>query len=67
MTQKATIAIVCILAATFILMCLVWRSCGTESTVVCPNGAIAKITSRGSFESGQSESICKELEDGGES
>jgi hypothetical protein len=54
----AVIAVICIIA-----VCLVWRSCGSEASVTCPNGAKVELESRGSFEGAYGiEDVCKEIE-----
>lgn len=64
MKDRTGIILAIIAAACIIGVCLVWRGCGTEASVKCPNGASATLHSRGSFESGAVEELCKELEAG---
>jgi hypothetical protein len=63
MSTKTQQVLMAVIAALVVIgVCLVWRSCGTEAMVTCPNGGKAEITSRGSFEQSNIESLCKELE-----
>jgi hypothetical protein len=51
MSTKTQQVLMAVIAALVVIgVCLVWRSCGTEAMVTCPNGGKAEITSRGSFE-----------------
>jgi preprotein translocase subunit SecG len=63
MNNRTQIIMAVIAAVLVIGVCLIWRSCGTEATVTCPNGGSATLHSRGSFEGGTGiEEICKKLE-----